>query len=427
MSAAAQQPSAKQRLVMKFGGTSVADLDRIKNAAKKVAAEVERGHEVAVVVSAMAGETNRLVDLVRSVGPLYDAREYDAVVSSGELVTAGLMALTLQELGVPARSWQGWQVPICTTDAHGAARITSIDASAIERKFAEGLHAVIPGFQGVAPDGRVSTLGRGGSDTSAVAVAAAIGAKRCDIYTDVDAVYTTDPRVVPAARRIERIAFEEMLELASLGAKVLQTRSVELAMRHDVVVQVLSSFGDPIGSDLPGTIVCAENEIVENKMESNVVSGVAYSRDEAKITVRRVPDKPGVAAALIGPLGAAGVNVDMIVQDISDDGFTDMTFTVGLADVDRALAALETVHSELGYASLQTDKDVAKVSVVGIGMRSHAGVAQSMFAALAKEGVNIQVITTSEIKISVLVDRKYTELAVRALHTAFGLDAPTAE
>lgn len=421
--APASAQERKPRLVMKFGGTSVADLDRIRNAAKKVVAEIERGYDVAVVVSAMAGETNRLIDLVRATGKLYDVREYDAVVSSGELVTAGLMALTLQELGAPARSWQGWQVPIRTTDAHGAARITDIDAEAIVRKWAEGLHAVIPGFQGVAADGRVSTLGRGGSDTSAVAVAAALEAERCDIYTDVDAVYTTDPRMVPAARRIDRIAFEEMLELASLGAKVLQTRSVELAMRHGVTIQVLSSFEAPIGSDLPGTIVCDEAELMESGMESNVVTGVAYSRDEAKITTRSVADRPGVAASIFGPLSAAGVNVDMIVQNVSDDGFTDMTFTVGLADVDRAIAALEAQRESIGYAALLEDRTVAKVSVVGIGMRSHTGVAQMMFDALAKDGVNIQVITTSEIKVSVLIDRKYVELAVRSLHSAFGLDA----
>ena len=416
----------KPRLVMKFGGTSVANLDRIENAAQKVVAEVARGYNVAVVVSAMAGETNRLIDLVRSVGPLYDAREYDAVVSSGELVTAGLMALALQKLGVPARSWQGWQVPIDTTDAHGAARITHIDPSAIERKFGEGLHAVIPGFQGVAKDGRVSTLGRGGSDTSAVAVAAALKAERCDIYTDVDAVYTTDPRMVPAARRIDRIAFEEMLELASLGAKVLQTRSVELAMRHDVALQVLSTFEEPIGSDQPGTIVCAEDKIVENNMESNIVTGVAYSRDEAKISLRRVADRPGVAAAIFGPLSDAAVNVDMIVQDISADGYTDVTFTVGLADFDRSIDALQRARETVGFAELVTNKDVAKVSIVGIGMRSHTGVAQTMFATLAREGVNILVITTSEIKVSVLIERKYVELAVRALHTAFDLDATSA-
>ena len=423
MSVPAEAAARKPRLVMKFGGTSVADLGRIRNAATKVAAEVARGYDVAVVVSAMSGETNKLVDHVRSISTLYDAREYDAVVSSGEQVTAGLMALTLQSLDVPARSWQGWQIPIRTNAAHGAARIESIDTTAMEQKFGEGLHAVLAGFQGIGPDGRIATLGRGGSDTSAAALAAALGAERCDIYTDVDAVYTTDPRIEPSARRIARIAYEEMLELASLGAKVLQTRSVELAMRHKVRLQVLSSFDQAIGSDEPGTIVCDEAEIVEDQVESKVVSGVAYSREEAKITLQSVADKPGVAAAIFGPLSEAGVNVDMIVQNVSDDGHTDMTFTVGLVDADRAVAAIEKAREQIGYRSLLSDRNVAKVSVVGIGMRSHTGVAQTMFKALAQEGVNIGVITTSEIKVSVLIDRKYMELAVRALHSAFDLDA----
>jgi aspartate kinase len=411
----------KPRLVMKFGGTSVRDLDRIRNAATKVKAEVERGYDVAVVVSAMAGETNKLVDWVRQAAAapgektaFYDAREYDAIVASGEIVTAGLMALTLQEMGVPARSWQGWQVPLRTNAAHGAARIEAIETEALDRKFAEGLHAVIAGFQGVGPDGRVSTLGRGGSDTSAVAFAAALNAERCDIYTDVDGVYTTDPRMVPQARRLDRISYEEMLELASLGAKVLQTRSVELAMRYKVRLRVLSSFDEG-----QGTLVCDEEEI----MESKVVSGVAFQRDEAKVTLVGVEDRPGVAASIFGPLAAAGVNVDMIVQNISEQGLTDMTFSTSVDDLPRAQKLLEDARDKIGFADLIADAGVAKVSVVGIGMRSNAGVAQKMFAALAAEGVNIKVITTSEIKVSVLIDRKYLELAVRALHDAFELQS----
>lgn len=408
---------------MKFGGTSVADLDRIRNAATKVAREVERGFDVAVIVSAMSGKTNELVGWVRSAakpegheGPgFYDAREYDAVVSSGENVTAGLMALTLQEMGVPARSWQGWQVPVHTSDAHGAARIEEIDTTRLDQKFSEGMHAVIAGFQGIAPDGRITTLGRGGSDTTAVAFAAALGAQRCDIYTDVDGVYTTDPRISSKARKLKRIAYEEMLELASLGAKVLQTRSVELAMRYKVVLQVLSSF-----EDLPGTLVCDEEDI----MESNVISGVAYSRDEAKITLISIADRPGIAAAIFGPLAAAGINVDMIVQNIAEDGRTDMTFSCPTDDLPRAEAAMGKALDDgiINYREMVVDKDVAKVSIVGIGMRSHAGVASKMFKSLADEGINIKVITTSEIKVSVLVDRKYMELAVQALHDAFELD-----
>ncbi|MEM1382343.1 MAG: aspartate kinase [Pseudomonadota bacterium] len=409
------------RLVMKFGGTSVADLGRIRRAAARVRSEVERGYEVAVVVSAMAGETNKLVDLVHGAASppgsnargLFDAREYDAVVASGEQVTSGLMALTLQELGVPARSWQGWQLPMRTSAAHGAARIEEIGTDNLNAKFAEGLHAVIAGFQGIGPDGRVATLGRGGSDTTAVAIAAALGAERCDIYTDVDGVYTTDPRIERRARKLDRISFEEMLELASLGAKVLQTRSVELAMRYNVRLQVLSAF-----EDLPGTLVCDEEDIVEQ----NVVSGIAFQRDEAKITLVKVPDRPGVAASIFGPLAEAGVNVDMIVQNIGADGMTDMTFSVSATEVVPARAALEDAAEAIGYAGLLLDDEVAKVSVVGIGMRSHAGVAQKMFAALAADGVNIKVITTSEIKVSVLIDRKYMELAVQALHKAFALD-----
>jgi aspartate kinase len=404
------------RLVMKFGGTSVADPQRIRNAAERVRREVERGYEVAVIVSAMAGKTNELVGWVRETGRLYDAREYDSVVSSGENVTAGLMALALQQVGVPARSWQGWQVPLRTTAAHGSARIASIDTANLERKFGEGLHAVIAGFQGISPEGRITTLGRGGSDTSAVAFAAALGAERCDIYTDVDGVYTTDPRITRKARKLGRISYEEMLELASLGAKVLQTRSVELAMRYGVRVQVLSSF-----SDAPGTLVCDEEEIVE----SRVVSGIAHSRDEAQVTLISVADRPGIAAAIFGPLAEAGVNVDMIVQNIAEEGRTDMTFSCPVDDVEKAGRALEGAKAAGGinFHALDVNEEVAKVSIVGIGMRSHAGVAHKMFAALAEEGVNIRVITTSEIKVSVLIDRKYLELAVQALHDAFELES----
>ena len=400
------------RLVMEFGGTSVADLDCIRSAAEKVRREVERGYDVAVVVSARAGKTNELVGWARQTSTLYDAREYDTVVAAGEQVTSGLMALTLQEMGVPARSWQGWQIPIRTTGAHGAARILEIETQALDRKFDEGLHAVISGFQGIGPDGRISTLGRGGSGTSAVALAAALGAERCDIYTDVDGIYTADPRIERRARKLDKIAYEEMLELASLGARVLQTRSVELAMRYKVRLQVLSSF-----EDKPGTLVCDEEEIVEQ----NVVSGVAHVRDEAKITLVKVPDRPGVAAAIFGPLADHGVNVDMIVQNIGADGMTDMTFSCPTDEVARARAALESAHETLRYQEMVVDDEVAKISVVGIGMRSHSGVAQKMFAALAAEGINIKVITTSEIKVSVLIDRKYMELAVQALHQAFGL------
>jgi len=410
------------RLVMKFGGTSVADLDRIRRAAARVRREVERGYDVAVVVSAMSGRTNELVGLVREAAAppgsnghgLYDAREYDAVVASGEQVTSGLMALSLQQMGVAARSWQGWQVPVRTTDAHGAARIEHIETGNLEQKFGEGLHAVISGFQGIGPDGRITTLGRGGSDTTAVAFAAALGAERCDIYTDVDGVYTTDPRIERRARKITKIAYEEMLELASLGAKILQTRSVELALRHKVRLQVLSSF-----EDLPGTLVCDEEEIVEK----NVVSGIAHSRDEAKVTLVKVPDRPGVAAAIFGPLAASGVNVDMIVQNIGADGMTDMTFSLMTDQIALAQHALEGARDEIGYREIIFDDGVAKVSIVGIGMRSHTGVAQKMFAALAADGINIKVITTSEIKVSVLIDRRYMELAVQSLHKAFDLEA----
>ncbi|MBS1300807.1 aspartate kinase [Loktanella sp. SALINAS62] len=406
-------------LVMKFGGTSVANLDRIARASKRVALEVANGYNVIVVVSAMSGKTNELVGWVNETSELYDAREYDAVVSSGENVTAGLMALRLQEMDIPARSWQGWQVPVQTTSAHANARIEAIPTDNINAKFAAGMRvAVVAGFQGISPDGRITTLGRGGSDTTAVAFAAAFDADRCDIYTDVDGVYTTDPRIASKARKLDRIAFEEMLELASLGAKVLQTRSVELAMRYRVKLRVLSSFEEP--SDTAGTLVCAEEDI----MESNVVAGVAYSRDEAKMTLISVADRPGIAAAIFGPLADAGVNVDMIVQNISEEGRTDMTFSCPVDQVKRAQDAMEKAKAAgtINFHDLVADEGVAKISIVGIGMRSHAGVAAKMFATLRDEGVNIKVITTSEIKVSVLIDRKYMELAVQALHDAFELE-----
>ena len=406
-------------LVMKFGGTSVANLDRIARAAKRVAVEVANGYDVIVIVSAMSGKTNELVGWVDETSPLYDAREYDAIVSSGENVTAGLMALRLQEMNIPARSWQGWQVPVKTTSAHSSARIEEIPTDNISAKFGEGMRvAVVAGFQGVSPEGRITTLGRGGSDTTAVAFAAAFEAERCDIYTDVDGVYTTDPRITSKARKLDKIAFEEMLELASLGAKVLQTRSVELAMRYKVRLRVLSSFEEP--SDSAGTLVCDEEEI----MESNVVAGVAYSRDEAKMTLISVADRPGIAAAIFGPLSDAGVNVDMIVQNISEEGRTDMTFSCPVDQVRRAEKAMQDAKDSgsINYHDLVADEGVAKVSVVGIGMRSHTGVAAQMFRVLSAEGVNIKVITTSEIKISVLIDRKYMELAVQALHDAFELE-----
>jgi aspartate kinase len=408
------------RIVMKFGGTSVADLDRIRNVAARVKREVELGNEVAVVVSAMSGVTNTLVKYCQDLSPLHDAREYDAVVATGENVTSGLTAIALQTIGVEARSFAGWQIPLATDGAHGKARIDHIDGAALIARMQAGQVPVVAGFQGIGPDHRVTTLGRGGSDTSAVALAAALKADRCDIYTDVDGVYTTDPRIVPKARKMARIAYEEMLELASVGAKVLQTRSVELAMKERVRVQVLSSFAEETGANLPGTLVVDEEEI----MEKALVAGIAYSRDEAKITVRRVPDRPGIAAAIFGPLSEANVNVDMIVQNVSADGTTDLTFTIGRTDLPRAQAVLAQHQGEIGYAELLCDPDVAKISVVGVGMRSHAGVANTMFGALAAKGINIQVISTSEIKVSVLVSADYTELAVRALHTAYGLDAP---
>ncbi len=412
------------RLVMKFGGTSVGDVPRIKNVARHVKREVDAGHQVAVVVSAMAGTTNQLVGWTREAAPLHDAREYDVVVAAGEQVTSGLLAIALQDIGVNARSWQGWQIPIKTDNAHGAARIADIDGTELIRRLTEGQVAVVSGFQGIGPDNRIATLGRGGSDTSAVALAAALHADRCDIYTDVDGVYTTDPRIEQRARRLSRISYEEMLELASLGAKVLQVRSVELAMVHGVRTFVRSSFDDPEsiidnGGDPPGTLICDEDEIVEKKF----VSGIAYSKDEAQISLRHVADKPGVAAAVFGPLAAANINVDMIVQNISEDGSTtDMTFTVPTADYERSRKVIESARQAIGYQTMQGSTDVAKVSVIGIGMRSHAGVAADCFQALAAKGINIRAITTSEIKISVLIDAPYTELAVRTLHSLYGLD-----
>ncbi len=406
-------------LVMKFGGTSVANLDRIARASKRVAREVANGYDVIVIVSAMSGKTNELVGWVSDTSHLYDAREYDAVVSSGENVTAGLMALRLQEMGIPARSWQGWQVPVRTTSAHGSARIEEIPTDNINAKFADGMKvAVVAGFQGISPEGRITTLGRGGSDTTAVAFAAAFGAERCDIYTDVDGVYTTDPRISDKARKLDKIAFEEMLELASLGAKVLQTRSVELAMRYKVKLRVLSSFEeyDPEA----GTLVCDEEEI----MEQNAVAGVAYQRDEAKMTLISVADRPGIATAIFTPLAEAGINVDMIVQNISEEGRTDMTFSCPVDQVARAEKAMQEAKDSgaINFHAMVADTDVAKVSIVGIGMRSQTGIAAKMFDVLSKEGINIKVITTSEIKISVLIDRKYMELAVQALHDAFELE-----
>jgi aspartate kinase len=413
------------RLVMKFGGTSVADLDRIRNVARHIKREVDAGHDVAVVVSAMAGVTNQLVQWCRQAAALHDAREYDAVVATGEQVTAGLLAVVLEGMGVNARSWQGWQLPILTDNAHGAARIVDINGAELIKRFQDYRQvAVIAGFQGMHKEtGRITTLGRGGSDTSAVAIAAAIGAERCDIYTDVDGVYTTDPRVVPKAHRLDKIAFEEMLELASLGAKVMQVRSVELGMVHNVRICVRSSFEKPEEIDPKGhpsgTLICDESEI----MEQPVVTGIAFSKDEAQISIRRVQDKPGVAAAIFGPLADANINVDMIVQNVSADGATtDLTFTVPSADYERARATIEKAKSDIGYERLDGATDVSKVSAIGIGMRSHAGVAARAFTALAERTIKIRAITTSEIKFSVLIDAAYTELAVRTLHTLYGLD-----
>jgi aspartate kinase len=413
------------RLVMKFGGTSVANIERIHNVARHVKREVDAGHEVAVVVSAMSGKTNELVGWAKETSALHDAREYDAIVASGEQVTSGLLAIALQSIGIPARSWQGWQIPIQTSDAHASARITGIDGSQIIERFKDAKEvAVIAGFQGLNEEtGRITTLGRGGSDTSAVAIAAAIHADRCDIYTDVDGVYTTDPRVVPKAKRLDKVAFEEMLEMASQGAKVLQVRSVELGLVHNVPVFVRSSFDkpediDPHGTP-PGTLICSEEEIVE----SQVVTGIAFSKDEAQISVRHIQDKPGVAASIFGPLADANINVDMIVQNVSEDGrFTDLTFTVPAADFPRAKDVITKAKDKIGYERLDTATDVAKISAIGVGMRSHAGVAARAFSALSARNINIRAITTSEIKFSLLIDAAYTELAVRTLHTLYGLD-----
>ena len=402
------------RIVQKFGGTSLADVERVKDAAKRVKREVGADNQVLVIVSAMAGMTDRLVNHASEISILHDAREYDVVVSTGEQVTAGLLALALQNIGVAARSWLGWQIPIHTNGVHGKARIETIDSVELERRLAVGEVVVAAGFQGLGPDSRITTLGRGGSDTTAVALAAALNADRCDIYTDVDGIYTSDPRIVEKARKLEKITYEEMLEMASVGAKILQTRAVEMAMKHGVRLQVLSSF-----SDEPGTLVIDEDEIVEQEL----VSGIAYSRDEAKITLIQVADRPGVAAGIFGPLADASVNVDMIVQNVSaDQKTTDLTFTVTKADLDRAVAILEERRDDLGYAGLVADADVVKVSVIGVGMRSHAGVALRMFQTLAEKGINIQVISTSEIKVSVLIAEEYAELALRALHGAYDLD-----
>ena len=403
------------RLVLKFGGTSVANIERIRNVAQRVKRVVEEGNQVAVVVSAMSGVTNQLVAWVNEVSKFYDEKEYDSVVATGEQVTSGLTALALQELGVKARSWQGWQIPLRTDATYSKARIEGIDTAEMIAAMEKGVVAVVAGFQGISADNRITTLGRGGSDTSAVALAAALHADRCDIFTDVDGVYTCDPRIVTKARKLDQIAYEEMLEMASLGAKVLQTRSVELAMNHRVKVQVLTSF-----EDKPGTMVVDEEEIVEKQ----IVSGIAYSRDEAKVTLTKVSDRPGVAAAIFGPLADSAINVDMIVQNISDDGkTTDMTFTVGRTDLDRAVKLLNEKKAALGFSEIKPDSSVVKVSVIGVGMRSHAGVALTMFRTLSEKGINIEVISTSEIKISVLIDEQYLELALRALHTAYGLDA----
>jgi aspartate kinase len=406
------------RIVQKFGGTSVADIERIRNVAQRVKREVDLGNEVAVVVSAMAGVTNQLIDWTTEISRIHDAREYDAVVATGEQVTSGLLAMALQDLGVDARSWMGWQIPLKTDDMHGNARIEEIETGELIERLERGQVAVIPGFQGIGPDNRITTLGRGGSDTSAVALSAALNADRCDIYTDVEGVYTTNPKIVAGAQKIDRITYEEMLEMASQGAKVLETRSVALAMSHNVRLQVLSSF-----ADVPGTLVVDEDEIVEKR----IVSGIAYSPDEAKVTLRRVKDRPGVAGGIFGSLADAAINVDMIVQNVTEDGeTTDLTFTVGRADLDRAAQVLDGLKSEIEYSDMIADPTVAKVSVVGVGMRSQPGVAKTMFQTLADKGINIQVISTSEIKVSVLIASDYTELAVRALHTAYGLDGELA-
>ena len=402
------------RIVQKFGGTSVADLDRIRAVAQRVKAEVDAGNEVAVVVSAMSGTTNQLVEWSREIGPVHDAREYDVVVSTGEQVTVGLLAIALQNIGIDARSWLGWQIALHTNDVHGSARIESIDTDKLDERLSSGQVAVVAGFQGIGPDGRISTLGRGGSDTSAVALAAALNADRCDIYTDVDGVYTTDPRMMPKARKLERITFEEMLEMASAGAKVLETRSVAMAMRYDVNLQVLSSF-----SDQPGTLVVNE----EQNMEQQKISGIAYSRDEAKITLVGLPDRPGIAAYIFGVLADNHINVDMIVQSASADKTqTDITFSLGSLDVEKDIGVLKAEEQKLEYKDIVGDVDVAKISIIGTAMRTQPGIAKTMFSVLAEKGINLHVISTSEIKISVLVDTNYTELAVRSLHDAFQLD-----
>jgi len=416
------------RIVMKFGGTSMAGIERIRSVAARVKREADAGNQVAVVVSAMAGETDRLVNFCREASSLYDPHEYDVVVSAGEQITSGLLAVALQAIGVPARSWLGWQLPIRTSDGHGSARIAEIDTTALNVSLAKGEVAVIPGFQGVASGERVTTLGRGGSDTSAVAMAAAMKADRCDIYTDVDGVYTTDPRIVPRARKLKRVTYEEMLELASVGAKVLQTRSVGLAMKEQVRVQVLSSFtGEdaPMADTLPGTMIVGEEEI--DDMERQLITGIAHDKNEAKITLTAVPDRPGSVASIFVPLADANINVDMIVQNVAHStGSTDVTFTVPSSDLPRSLEVLGNAQGDIGYTSLVHDTRVAKISVVGVGMRSHAGVAATMFKTLGERGINIQAITTSEIKVSVLIEEDYTELAVRVLHTAYGLDAEDA-
>ncbi|WP_409035223.1 aspartate kinase [Novosphingobium sp.] len=419
------------RIVMKFGGTSMAGSERIRRVANIVRRQQAAGHQVAVVVSAMAGETDRLVGFCREANPLYDPAEYDVVVAAGEQVTAGLLALTLQALGCQARSWLGWQLPILTDDAHAKARIEALDSEALLASMAAGEVAVIPGFQGLSPAGRITTLGRGGSDTSAVAVAAAIGADRCDIYTDVDGVYTTDPRIVAKARKLKYVTYEEMLELASVGSKVLQTRSVSLAMKEGVRVQVLSSFIDedsPLADEIPGTMIVSDDELAKIQedldMERQLITGIAADKNEAKVILTRVPDRPGAVATIFGPLAAANINVDMIIQNVGrDKGETDVTFTVPAADLLRAQTLLEAQKDAIGYNRIITDSKVAKISVVGVGMKSHAGVAATMFRALADRGINIQAISTSEIKVSVLIDEDETELAVRVLHTAYGMDA----